>query len=88
MCNLLVHYKITQKSTPGEIPGFSSTRGIANKGFRGMRRFVNRFNFSCNMTENRPQSLTGHTATVMQNYSTSIITAKWLVNRNINRLTG
>jgi len=41
-----------------------STRGIANKDFRGMRRVVARFNFSCNLTGNRPQSLTGHTATV------------------------
>jgi len=38
------------------------TRGIANKGFSGMRRFVARFNFTCNLTENHPQSLTGHTA--------------------------
>ncbi len=38
------------------------TRGIANKGFRGMRRVVARFNFLCNLTGNRPQSLTGHTA--------------------------
>jgi len=41
------------------------TRGIANKGFSGMRRVVVRFNFSWNLTGNRPQSLTGHTATVM-----------------------
>jgi hypothetical protein len=38
------------------------TSGIANKGFSGMRSFVARFNFSCNLTGNRPQSLTGHTA--------------------------
>ena len=35
---------------------------IANKGFGGMRRYVARFNFSCNLTGNHPQSLTGHTA--------------------------
>ena len=45
--------------------GQRTTRGIANKGFSGMRRVVARFNFSCNLTGNRPQSLTGHTATVM-----------------------
>ena len=38
------------------------TRGIANKGFSGMRRFEAHFNFSCKLTGNRPQSLTGHTA--------------------------
>ena len=37
-----------------------TTRGIANKGFSGMRRVVARFNFSCNLIGNRPQSLTGH----------------------------
>ena len=36
------------------------THIIANKGFRGMRRFVARFSFSCNLIGNRPQSLTGH----------------------------
>jgi hypothetical protein len=45
-----------------------ATRGIANKGFSGMRRFVARFNFSCNLTGNRPQSLTGHTANVMWHF--------------------
>ena len=40
------------------------TRGIANKGFSGMRRVVARFNFSCNLIGNHPQSLTGHTANV------------------------
>jgi len=40
------------------------TCGIANKGFIGMRRVEARFNFSYNLTGNRPQSLTGHTATV------------------------
>jgi hypothetical protein len=36
------------------------THNIANKGFSGMQRFVARFYFSCNLTGNRPQSLTGH----------------------------
>ena len=40
------------------------TRGIANKGFSGMRKVVARFNFSCNLKGNHPQSLTGHTANV------------------------
>jgi hypothetical protein len=47
------------------------TRGIANKGFRGMRRVVARFNISCNLTGNRPQSLTGHTANVSGNGRTT-----------------
>jgi hypothetical protein len=38
------------------------THNIANKGFSGMRRFVARFNFSCTLIGNRPQSLTGHIA--------------------------
>ena len=37
------------------------TRGIANKGFSGMRRVVARFNFSCNLIGNHPQSLTAAT---------------------------
>jgi len=45
-----------------------TTRGIANKGFSGMRKVVVRFNFSCNLTGNRPQSLTGHTATVVSGH--------------------
>jgi hypothetical protein len=36
------------------------THNIANKGFSGIRRFVARLNFSCTLTGNRPQSLTGH----------------------------
>ena len=36
------------------------THNIANKGFSSMRRFVARFNFSCILIRNRPQSLTGH----------------------------
>ena len=36
------------------------THNIANKGFSGMRRFLARFNFSCNMIGNRPQSLSGN----------------------------
>jgi hypothetical protein len=43
------------------------TRGIANKGFSGMRKVVARFNISCNLIGNRPHSLTGHTATVSHN---------------------
>jgi hypothetical protein len=39
-----------------------TTRGIANKGLSGMWRVVVRFNFSCILIGNRPQSLTGHTA--------------------------
>ena len=31
-----------------------TTRGIANKGFRGMRRFVARFNISCNLIGDSP----------------------------------
>lgn len=42
--------------------GQRTTRGIANKGFSGMRKVVARFNFSCNLIGNRPQTLTGHTA--------------------------
>lgn len=38
------------------------TSGIANKGFRGLRRVVARFNFSCTFITNRPQTHTGHTA--------------------------
>ena len=45
-----------------KINGERITHGIANKGFRGMRRVVARFNFSCNLIDNRLQSLTGHTA--------------------------
>ncbi len=37
-----------------------TTHNIANKGFSGMRRFVARFNLSCTLIGNRPQSLTGH----------------------------
>jgi len=37
-----------------------TTHNIANKGFSGMRRVIARFNFSSNLIENRPQSLTGH----------------------------
>lgn len=39
-----------------------TTSGIANKGFNGMRGIVTRFNFSCTLIGNHPQSLTGHTA--------------------------
>ena len=43
-----------------------------------MRRVVVRFYFSCNLTGNRPQSLTGHTANVTDN-------TKWIakvINNN------
>ncbi len=40
--------------------GQPTTHNIANKGFIGMRRFVARFNFSCTLIGNHPQSLTGH----------------------------
>jgi len=40
--------------------GQCTTHNIAKKGFRGMRRVVARFNFSCNLIGNRPQSLSGH----------------------------
>lgn len=39
-----------------------TTRGIANKGFSGMRRLVIHFNFSLILIENCTQSLSGHTA--------------------------
>lgn len=42
-----------------------TTRGITNKGFSGLRKVVARFNFSCTLTGNRPQSLIGNTAAVM-----------------------
>jgi len=37
------------------------THNIANKGFSGMRRLLTRFNFSCNLIGNHPQSLTALT---------------------------
>jgi hypothetical protein len=48
-----------------------------------MRRFVARFNFSCNLIGNRPQSLTGHTATVIGHFRTTVTTDK----NNINGTT-
>ena len=48
-----------------EIKHENTTHNIANKGFSGMRRFVARFNFSCNLIGNHPQSLTGHTAKLL-----------------------
>ncbi len=36
------------------------TKVICNKGFRGMRMVLARFNFSCNLIGNRPQSPTLH----------------------------
>lgn len=44
-----------------------ATRGIANKGFSGMRKVLARFNISCNLIGNHPLSLTGHTANVTAN---------------------
>ena len=41
--------------------GFSSTCGIANKGFSGLRNSVIRFNFCNGGQERSPQSLTSHT---------------------------
>lgn len=38
------------------------THNIANMGFSGIQRGVARFNFSCNLIGNSPQSLTGHIA--------------------------
>src|SRR5690554_1847067 len=50
-----------------EIKHENTTHNIANKGFSGMRRFVARFNFSCNLIGNHPQSLTGHIVNVVAN---------------------
>jgi hypothetical protein len=38
-----------------------TTKCKCHKGFRGMRRSVVRFNFSCNLIGNHPQSLTALT---------------------------
>ena len=38
-----------------------TTKCIFHKGFRGMRRAEVRFNFSSNLIENHPQSLTEYT---------------------------
>jgi hypothetical protein len=43
------------------------THNIANKGFSGMRRFVARFNFLCDLIGNHPQSLTVH---IVKRYQT------------------
>jgi hypothetical protein len=51
------------------------TYNIANKGFSGMRKVAARFNFSCIMIGNRPQSLTGHfVKRYKQWYKTTILT--------------
>jgi len=42
-----------------------TTNNIASKGFRGMRRFVARFNFCCTLIGNRPQLATFHMLSVM-----------------------
>lgn len=44
----------------------STTHGIANKGFSGIRGNVSRFNFGNGGYERSPQSLTGHTVNVKQ----------------------
>ena len=46
--------------TDGKINNEGTTHNIANKGFSGLRRFVDRFNFLCNLTGNHPQSLTAY----------------------------
>lgn len=53
-----------------------TTCGIANKGFNGMRKGIARFNISCYLTGNRPQSLTCHTANVMWHYKKRAMTYK------------
>ncbi len=50
------------------------TRGIANKGFSGIRRVVARFKFSCTWIGNRPQSLTGQAAKPYTLYRANILT--------------
>lgn len=56
-----------EKLVNNKIKHDGTTRGIANKGFSGMRRVVARFNFPCNWIVNRPQTLTAHTANVVGN---------------------
>jgi hypothetical protein len=58
----------------------ATTRGIANKGFRGMRRVAARFNFSCNLTGNHPQSLTCHTANVKKNKQNNTVPIAFFQN--------
>jgi len=38
-----------------------TTSGIANKGFRGMRRVAARFYICCNLTGNHPETATAYT---------------------------
>jgi len=54
----------------------SITRGIANKGFSSIRRVLARFNFSCSLTGNHPQSLTGHTTNVVSHFRRPITMSK------------
>jgi hypothetical protein len=49
------------------------THNIAKKGFLGMRRDLARFNFSCNLIGNRPQSLSGHIVKRLAAMKTNII---------------
>ena len=58
------------------------THNIANKGFSGMRKFVSRFNFSCTVIGNRPQSLTGH---IVNRYGQPCQPGKWQVFRSFGR---
>ena len=52
------------------------TSGITNKGFSGMQWFAVRFYISCNLTENRLQSLTGYTAGPLAPIENQAITLK------------
>jgi len=45
-----------------------------------MRRVLARFNFSCNLTGNLPQSLTGHTATVIAHFRKKKLTLYCLLS--------
>jgi hypothetical protein len=51
-----------------------TTHNIAKKGFRGMRRVVARFNFSCNLIGNLTQSLSGHIVNVMGKFKKRLST--------------
>ena len=60
--NLLKEHVSQTHGLTEKIDNEMPTHDIANKGLRGMRKFVPNINFSCNLTGNRPKSLTGHTA--------------------------
>ena len=51
-----------------------------------MRRVVARFNISCNLTGNRPQSLTGHIVNVSVHWKKNSDTDKLNIKRQINRV--